>query len=230
MGQPHKPARDPGTPRVWARLWTHRRAWSSTLAAALALCLWAAPAWAQSGGGLFQAGSEALAPPATEAPQAQPDPQEDPALALAVEEALGVYIVHAKLREELERVEARDGVAEVWFLRDLDINAQDARCDAYRWLLLGRFEDNPGALPLFKEQQGLQMLKLVFYSVQTRVRVNARGDYVQSRTPVRQLELNLSRAKARAIDAKALQKALGGSREACIANGESLVDHHWYIH
>jgi hypothetical protein len=169
-------------------------------------------------------------PPATasEEPVAVEDPQAA-RLAEAVEEALGVYIVHAPLREALERVVVRGGEAEVWFLRDLDINPQDARCDAYRWLLLGRFGRSVGALPLFQEEAGLETLKLVFYSLQTRVRVNARGEYEQSRTPVRQLELNLSREKARAIDPKALEKALGGGREACISNGQALVDHYWYI-
>jgi hypothetical protein len=204
------------------------------LAWAAAALAWAtpSPASAQSGEGPLSGsfgGSDAASPAESADPPADAPQQRDPALALALEDALGVYIVHPDLREELERVEIHDGVAEVWFLRDLDINPQDARCDAFRWLLLGRFQENTGALPLFDKFPDLQGVHLIFYAVETRVRVDARGDYAQSRTPVRHLELNLSRDRAKALDPKNLRKALRSSRDACVEAGQSSVDHYWYV-
>lgn len=208
---------------IQRRLWTAGRAGSS-LALLLFLVLVAGQdALAQSGGGLLDVGgstSEVL----DESQEVKSELVQD------VEDALGVYIVHPPLREPLERVVIEGDTAEVWFLRDLSLGTEEAICDAYRWLFSGRFGNNKGVLSLFQKRPEIQNVKLIFYTVQTGVRVTYRAEYAQNRTPVRELELNVSKSRGLTVDAKSLEKVFKEARGAsCVAAGESLVDSHWYI-
>jgi hypothetical protein len=146
-----------------------------------------------------------------------------------IEEGLGVYLIHPDKREALERVLVSGGRAEVWFLRTLEVNSEDAKCDALRWLLLGRLNTSDGARSIFERYPDVETIALVFYTVETRVRVTARGEYEQSRTAVRTLEVSVDRARGLALNRKTLEPALRASRTSCIAVGEESVDYHWYI-
>ncbi len=150
-------------------------------------------------------------------------------IAASIESALDVYLVHKPKREALEGVIVQRGRAEVWFLRNLDVNQQDAKCDALRWLLLGRFQTSKGVRAAFEANPEMETVALVFYRVETRVRVGARGEYVQDRTAVRTLEVSIDRTKGKVLNRKLLEAALRGNRDTCIAKGEAAVDHHWYI-
>lgn len=146
-----------------------------------------------------------------------------------IREALDIFIIHDDKREPLEGVLVKGRSAEVWFLRPLDRNIEDAKCDAFRWLLLGRLTTSKGALEIFKKYPELEQLTLVFYSVETRVRSDRRGGYIQDRTPVRHLELTLNRDRAQALDPKRVPSALRGGRDTCIESGQTMVDRYWYI-
>jgi hypothetical protein len=165
--------------------------------------------------------------PAAAAPDLSAEQRQD--MATDIESALDIYLVHKPKREALEGVIVQRDRAEVWFLRNLDVNRDDAKCDALRWLLLGRFKTSKGVRDVFEAYPTVQTVALVFYRVETRVRVGARGEYVQDRTAVRTLEVSIDRPKGSVLNRKLLEPALRGSREACIANGEAAVDHHWYI-
>lgn len=146
-----------------------------------------------------------------------------------IEASLDVYLVHKPKREALEGVLIKGRRAEVWFLRNLDVNSTDAKCDALRWLLLGRFATSRGVRPVFEAHPELETVALVFYRVETRVRVGARGEYVQDRTAVRTLEVSIDREKGLKLNRKLLEPTLRGDRDACIVAGEKAVDHHWYV-
>lgn len=150
-------------------------------------------------------------------------------MADALEAALDAYLIHKPKREALEGVIVKGRRAELWFLRNLDVNVEDAKCDALRWLLLGRFKTSKGVRAVFEAYPELETVALVFYRVETRVRVGARGEYVQDRTAVRTLEVSIDREKGSKLNRKILEPALRKNRGACIDAGEAAVDHHWYI-
>ncbi len=150
-------------------------------------------------------------------------------MAADIEEMLGIYIIHKSKREALEGVLVKGRRAEVWFLRSLDRNGQDARCDAYRWLMLGRFGGDVGALGVFGKYPELEKLTVVYYSLETKVRSDRKGGYIQDRTPIRQLEITIDRERAGALDPKGLRATLERSRGSCIEQGEALVNNFWYV-
>ena len=150
-------------------------------------------------------------------------------MARAIERALGIFIVHEERREVIEGVVVRGSEAEVWYLRPLEVSQEKAKCDAYRWLLLGRLSDATGVGPVFEAYPGLEQVTLVFYDVETKVRGDGRGGYRQSRSAVRHLEVTLSRERSRVLDPKGLRRALGGEGGECVEAGQSLVNRYWYI-
>lgn len=150
-------------------------------------------------------------------------------MAADIEESLGIYIVHKDDREALEGVIVKGSRAEVWFLRPLERNIDDAKCDAFRWLFNGRLAATPGVLPLFKRYPELDEVTLVFYAVRTKVRSDNKGGYIQDRTPIRHLELSLTRERALALDPKRTRELLERSRGVCIEEGQKLVDRYWSI-
>ena len=150
-------------------------------------------------------------------------------MATDIEESLGIYIIHKDDREALEGVIVKGSRAEVWFLRPLERNIDDAKCDAFRWLFNGRLAATPGVLPLFKRYPELDEVTLVFYAVRTKVRSDNKGGYIQDRTPIRHLELSLTRERALALDPKRTREILKRSRGTCIEEGQKLVDRYWSI-
>lgn len=151
------------------------------------------------------------------------------AMSKDIEQMLGIYIIHKDKRELLEGVLVKGKRVEVWFLRPLDRNTEDTKCDAFRWLMMGRFGRNGGAPEIFRKYTEIEEITLVFYGVETKVRSDRKGGYIQDRTPVRQLELTIDKERAGALDPKRLGSILSRNRGACISQGEKLVNHHWYI-
>jgi len=190
-------------------------------AAALLVC---APARAQSGADA-EVGEEAAEPARDTARERELDRK-----VATIEDLMGIYLAVPERRELLEGVVLKEDRAELWVLRPLVKNIEAARCDAYRWLLLGRLERSKGAPAVFKAFPDLSELTLVFYQVATELDHDGRGGYVQHRSAIRHLEITLSRERAQSLDLKALEKLLKGDRARCIEAGQQSVDHHWTIH
>lgn len=189
---------------------------------------------------LILAALAVAAPPSAEAQPAAPEVSDAEremalemervdAMAKAIEEALGVFIVHPERREALEGVVIKGKRAEVWFLRPLKVSIEAARCDAFRWLLTGRLAGASGIGPVFKAWPELEQVTLVFYAVETEVNPDGRGGYSQRRGAVRHLEVTLSRERSLSLDHGRLRRTLAGDYDACVKAGQQLVDHFWAI-
>ena len=151
------------------------------------------------------------------------------AMVASIEDILDVYLTVPERREVLEGVVLKNDRVELWTLRPLELNVEAGKCDAYRWLLLGRLSQSKGAAEVFRRFKQLSEITLVFYQVETSLENDGKGGYVQNRSAIRHLEITLGKKRALSLDPKALRKLLGGTRESCIASGEQSVDHHWYI-
>lgn len=213
---------EPWTPVQQPRL-SPLRALGSRLLPVLLLSL-AAPAAAQEEAADIPVASDDDARAAAEAEMRELD-----AMVATIEGSLDIFLARKERREILEGVVLKGDRAEVWVLRPLKLNIEAAKCDAYRWLLLGRLKQSKGVQPIFARYPHLEEITLVFYEIASQLEHDGRGGYIQERSAIRHVELTLSRGRAAQLDPKALAKALGGDRAACIRSGESAVDHHWYI-
>ena len=109
-------------PRLWP--WRARGSSRCAWAAVAAVCVlvWAFPASTQDdGAGLSPAKAEAMS--------------------RDIEDALGIYIIHKDKREALEKVLVKERRAEIWFLQPLGEEAQTVKCNALKWLFLGRMDN-----------------------------------------------------------------------------------------
>ncbi len=142
----------------------------------------------------------------------------------AVESHLGVYLIRTDRRDPDERVRRpTDDRAEVWFLRSMPLERRDETlCEALRWLLVGRLESSPGALPLFRAHPELKELALVFFAVDTSVAPNSEGRYTQERMLRTTARITLLRETAAQLDRAGVAAVLTGAR--CASEGRAFVD------
>ncbi|MCA9525764.1 MAG: hypothetical protein KC549_05650 [Myxococcales bacterium] len=156
-------------------------------------------------------------------PPVEPPPADE---AAAVQRYLGLFVTTPDRREASERIVARQGRLEIWFLRSVPADQREqALCDGARWLLAGRLANSQGAPALFAALPDLQAVTLIFYRLETRVQPDADGRYQQQRDPIPEARFKIGREKASQLDAATLRKTLTGPR--CASLGASVLDEVW---
>ena len=92
-------------------------------------------------------------------------------------------------------------------------------------MLAGRLDKSTGAQALFKAQPELQELVLVFYALDTTVKPDRNGKYVQDRRAQPTVRFTLRRETAARLNVASLRKTLTGAR--CPSLAETVLDSVW---
>lgn len=145
----------------------------------------------------------------------------------AVGAHLGIFLALGDVREANEKAIIEQDRGEIWFLRETPTRAarDTAVCDGARWLLAGRLDKSTGAQALFKAQPELQELVLVFYALDTTVKPDRNGKYVQDRRAQPTVRFTLRRETAARLNVASLRKTLTGAR--CPSLAETVLDSVW---
>jgi hypothetical protein len=126
-----------------------------------------------------------------------------------IQEHLGIFQVVDELLDPFERVEEKDGQITVWFRSRLDAKNQNKKiCDGARWLITGRLGAATGSNALFRKNPEVKGITLVFFDVETSVKLGKKNRYRQSRRLVEHARFNLTRKRGLSLDATAVRQAL----------------------
>lgn len=154
----------------------------------------------------------------------------------SVEDAYGLYILNPSRRNSKEKVEINDDTVEMWLYMDPRKPDQDKlKCEAFKWLLLGRFGKTSGAQPFFQRFPKYKNVDLVIFRLNSERTVDKDGRYVVSKPQSAYLKLRLTRAKAEKLDWAAVHTLLDHASDpkapepgVCMKTAEKWVDAKWY--
>ena len=153
----------------------------------------------------------------------------------SIEDTYGIYILQPSRRNQKERVEINDDNVELWVYYDpRKPDDNKIKCEAYRWLMLGRFGIG-GAQPFFEKFPKYKAVDMVVYRLNSERTMDKDGQYHVSKTPSAYMKLRLTRNKAKSTDWAAVKKELehvgepkGPDPAVCVRNSERFVDAKWY--
>ena len=160
----------------------------------------------------------------------------DPARELKedIEDAYGLYILNPSRRHSKEKVEINGETVELWLYHDpRKPDFDQFKCDAIRWLLLGRFGKG-GAQPFFAQFQKFNAVELDIFELQSSRTVDRDGKYDVRKTPNTIMKLRLSRRRAERLKWDQVRATLDKlskpsvEPEQCVRTAERLVDAKWY--
>lgn len=148
-------------------------------------------------------------------------------LETAVQKHLNLFLTVPERRESGEGITLDDhGELEIRLLRTLPPERRRGiLCQGVRWLLLGRLQRADGIGGLFSALPDVTGVALVFYELETTLKVDARGEYSQVRHATPRARIRVSRERGEGLDRAAVDRMLGP--DTCLENGEKLVDAIW---
>ena len=161
----------------------------------------------------------------------------DATLKESIEDTYGLYILNPSRRHFKEKVEINGGdTVEMWLFMDPRKPDQEKlKCEAYKWLLLGRFGKTSGAQPFFQRFPKYKNVDLVVFRLNSERTMDKEGRYVVTKSPSAYLKLRLTRAKAEKLDWAAAHTLLDKASNAgapdpavCLKSAEKWVDAKWY--
>lgn len=151
-----------------------------------------------------------------------------------VEDVYGMYILNPSRRHPKEKIELNGENVEIWLYHDpRKVDADKIKCDAIRWLILGRFGKG-GAQPFFAQFPKFNAVELDMFQLASARTVDASGKYTVTKTPKTTLKVKLSRKKADRLDFAAIAKEFetkyktADDAPACVKAGERLIDAKFY--
>ena len=146
-----------------------------------------------------------------------------------IDEHLNLYSLRVERRDRNEGALVRKDTLYIKLRQDLRSMNTEARnrfvCDATSWLLSGRLAESRGLPTIFNAYPQLNQAQLIVFSVNTSVKINAKGRYDQLRKLRRQLTLAISRKRLMQLDVK--QARINLRKKQCNRVAEALVDEFW---
>ncbi len=139
-----------------------------------------------------------------------------------VQEHLGIFQVVDEMLDPFERVDDRDGELTIWFRTAITATNRNAKvCAGARWLITGRLGNVGGSRKLFESHPQFKSITLVFFDVETSVKLNKKNRYRQSRALVEQARFKLERVQSLRLNMASARRALSTENCAVVA-GELL--------
>ena len=151
-----------------------------------------------------------------------------------IEDTYGMYILNPSRRHPKEKVEINGENVEIWLYHDpRKADFDKIKCDAIRWLLLGRFGKG-GAQPFFAQFPKFNAVELDLFHLTSSRTVDAAGKYTVTKTPRTVLKVKLTRKKSDKTDYAAIAKEFetkyktADDAPACVKAAEKFVDAKFY--
>ena len=150
-----------------------------------------------------------------------------------IEDVYGMYILNPSRRHPKEKVDISGDNVEFWLYFDpRNLDGDELKCDAIRWLVMGRFGKG-GAQPFFAQFDKFNSVELDLFKLNSTRTVDGAGRYTVSKSPRTILKVKLTRRKADKIDwatAKETLEKLDKAPDAaqCVKAAERFIDAKWY--
>ena len=153
-----------------------------------------------------------------------------------IEEIFGLYVLNPSRRDAGEKVVLKPSKTgksmgielNLYYDQRPSFTKSKTKCNAYQWLLLGRFGEGGGVRTLFDRFKDVNYADIHFYTVLSERTVQRDGTYVVKRKPRRFLMARVTRKRVKAINWKQLETKLATEGNACAVAGEKAVDRKWY--
>ena len=152
-----------------------------------------------------------------------------------IEESYGMYILNPSRRHPKEKVEIKGENVEIWLYHDpRKVDYERIKCDAIKWLLLGRFGQKGGAQAFFAQYPKYNAVELDIFQLNSTRTVDNAGKYTVTREPSPILKVKITREKSGKLNWEQVDKTMkelsapGKEPDACVKTAEKLVSAKFY--